>query len=383
MGSSALLIGSCRMIELQNIFRQYIDDYRESNPLSVVQNKAIHAILACRTAALGAHIDCCDECGFERISYNSCRNRHCPKCQAFAKEDWIDRQKQNLINCKYFHVVFTVPAELRPVFFQHQRLMYTILFRAVSETLLELCADKKYLGVKPGITTILHTWGQNLSFHPHLHCVVTGGGLTEAAMWKDGKKEFFLPIKVLSRKFRGKLLCFLRRQKLQFYGRLEPLNEDERLRTLLKKLYRKEWVVYCKQPFGNERKVIDYLGRYTHRVAISNERLIHMQDGQVSFQWRDYSDGNKQKTMALQINEFIRRFLAHVLPGGFRKIRHYGLFAPRDKVDRLILCKLLTGTIITTSRETFIERLIRIFGSDFNLCPRCHVGHLSRASPAS
>ena len=368
------------MIELQDLFRQYMPGYLDNHRLTIVQTKAVNAIINCRSAALGAHIDRCDECGFEQISYNSCRNRHCPKCQTLAKEDWIDRQKQNLINCNYFHVVFTVPADLRSLFFQHQQLMYRILFKAASESLLELCADKKFLGAKPGITAVLHTWGQDLSYHPHLHCIVTGGGLTELGTWKAGRKKFFLPVKVLSRKFRGKLLYYLRKQGLQFFGSLEYLNEAEHFSSLLKKLYATDWVVYGKKPFGNEQKVIDYLGRYTHRVAISNNRLLNMIDGFVSFHWRDYSDGNKQKTMTLHAEEFIRRFLTHILPLGFRKIRHYGLFAPRDKGCRLALCKWLTGTL-TTKPESLLERLVRILGIDFNLCPCCRIGRLSRASP--
>ena len=370
------------MIEVQDIFRRYIENYKTVYPLSFVQKKAVEAIIACRTAALGAHVDRCDVCGFEKISYNSCRNRHCPKCQTLAKEDWIDKQKQNLINCRHFHVVFTVPADLRPVFFQHKQLMYGLLFKAASETLLELCADKKYLGAKPGITAILHTWGQNLSYHPHLHCIVTGGGLTTLEKWKVGKKKFFIPVKVLSRKFRGKLLKYLRQQEFQFYNKLEHLNHPERFKSLLKTLYNYDWVVYCKKPFGNAMKVIDYLGRYTHRVAISNNRLINMIAGFVSFRWRDYSDGNKQKVMVLNAVEFIRRFLSHVLPLRFRKIRHYGLFASRDKGCRLALCKRLTGTV-TAERESIPERLVRIFGINYNLCPCCHIGHLTRASPFS
>ena len=369
------------MIELQDIFRQYIPGYQEANYLTPEQLKAVHAIIACRTAALGAHIDRCDECGFEQISYNSCRNRHCPKCQMLAKEDWLDRQKQNLINCKHFHVVFTVPANLRPVFFQHKHLMYGLLFKAASETLLELCADNKFLGAKPGITAILHTWGQNLSYHPHLHCIVTGGGLTALGRWKGGRKKFFLPVKVLSKKFRGKLLYFLRQEGLNFYGGLEHLNETGAFRSWLKTLYGTDWVVYCKKPFGNAQKVVDYLGRYTHRVAISNNRLINIADGFVSFHWRDYSDGNKQKVMTLQAVEFIRRFLAHILPLGFRKIRHYGLFASRDKGIRLALCKRLTSTP-TVKRESLFERLVRILGVNFNICPCCRFGHLSRAAPS-
>jgi predicted Zn-ribbon and HTH transcriptional regulator len=370
------------MLELQDIMRQFGAAYRLKYILSTVQAKAMNAIIACRTAVLGGHIDRCDECGYEQHSYNSCRNRHCPKCQTFAKEEWIDRQKQNLINRRYFHVVFTVPAELRPIFHQNQRTMYGLLFKAASETMLELCADKKYLGAKPGITAVLHTWGQNLSYHPHLHCIVTGGGLTELGTWKDSRKKFFLPVKVLSKKFRGKLLYLLQQENLQFAGGLDHLNDKVNFGALLKNLYNTEWVVYCKKPFGNAQKVIDYLGRYTHRVAVSNNRLISMTDGQVAFRWRDYRDGNKQKVMTLTAEEFIRRFLLHILPSGFRKIRHFGLFASRGKGKRLTLCKRLTGTRFAISRrESTLERLIRILGADFNLCPRCHSGHLSRASP--
>jgi len=369
------------MVELQDIFRLHIKDYRSAHPMTIEQSKAANSIVACRTARLGAHVDRCDECGFEQISYNSCRNRHCPKCQTFAKEDWIDKQKQDLMDCNYFHIVFTIPDGLRPLFLQQKEIMYALLFKAASETLLELCNDKKYLGAKPGITAILHTWGQNLSYHPHLHCIVTGGGLTEAGAWKNGKAKFLLPIKVLSRKFRGKLLYFLRQQELQFYGGLEQLNEAGRFSGLLGKMYNIDWVVYCKPPFGDAQKVIEYLGRYTHRVAISNDRLVSIKDGFVTFYWRDYTDNNKQKTMTLPVNEFIRRFLTHILPLGFRKIRHYGLFAPRGKVKRLLLCKLLTRTRFSIACESAKERLVRIFGEAFNLCPNCKIGHLSRAAP--
>ena len=371
------------MPELQDIFRSYGADYMSAHPLAAVQLKAIDAILTCRTAAQGAHVDRCDECGYEQISYNSCRNRHCPKCQAYAKEEWINRQKQDIINCRYFHVVFTVPADLRPVFYQNQETMYGLLFKAASQTLLELCADNKYLGAKPGITSILHTWGQNLSYHPHLHCIVTGGGLTGLGEWRDSRKKFFLPIRVLSKKFRGKLLCLLQREDLRLRGSLSYLDDTERFSRLIRKLFGTDWVVYCKPPFGNAQKVIDYLGRYTHRVAISNNRLVDIEGGFVTFRWRDYSDGNKQKTMRVAADEFIRRFLMHVLPLGFRKIRHFGLFASRGKTKRLILCKLLTGTVFTViPKVSAMERLVRILGEDFNLCPCCKSGHLTRASPS-
>jgi len=369
------------MVELQDIMRQYGGAYRESHVLSAGESKAIFAIQTCRTAAQGAHVDRCDECGYVHVSYNSCRNRNCPKCQTFAKEEWVDRQKQSLVDRQYFHVVFTVPAGLRPVFFQNQEKMYNLLFKAASQTLLELCADSKYLGAKPGITTILHTWGQNLSFHPHLHCVVTGGGLTGLGAWKDSRKKFFLPVKVVSRKFRGKFLHFLKQESLQFFGSVGHLNDEPCLGKFLNELYYTDWVVYCKPPFGNARKVVDYLGRYTHRVAISNNRIISLEDGVVSFSWRDYSDGNKQKTMSLSADEFVRRFMMHVLPAGFRKIRHYGILASRDKVKRMALCMLLTGTRFSATTESVMERLVRMLGEDFNLCPSCKSGHLTRASP--
>ena len=372
----------CSMIELQDIIRQYGGAYRETHNLTVAQDKALDAILRCRTSALGAHTDECDECGFIQISYNSCRNRHCPKCQTLAKEEWIDQQKQYLINRPYFHVVFTVPADLRPLFLQNQKKLYGLLFKAASETMLELCAVKKYLGARPGVTAILHTWGQNLSYHPHLHCIVTGGGLTDLEKWQNSRKKFFLPVKVLSRKFRGKLLYFLKRENLQFHGSLADLVDTANFGALIDNLYRKEWVVYCKPPFGNAQKVIDYLGRYTHRVAISNSRLISMDDGFVTFRWRDYADGNKQKIMKIAAEEFIRRFLTHVLPKGFRKIRHFGILAARGKEIRMKLCRRLTRTHLAVVKESTSERLARIFGEDFNLCPCCNSGHLSRASPA-
>jgi hypothetical protein len=358
------------MVELRDIFRLYGSAYRETHFVSDEQSKAMNAITECRTAAMGTHTEYCDECGFEKISYNSCRNRHCPKCQTFAKEDWIDRQRQNLLDRPYFHVVFTVPSELRSVFLGNQRKMYALLFKAVSETLFELCADLKHLGAKPGVTAVLHTWGQNLSYHPHLHCIVTGGGLTGIGTWKNARKKFFLPIRVLSKKFRGKFLYCLRKKQT-------PLCSDETIAGL----YKTNWVVYCKPPFGNAQKVIDYLGRYTHRVAISNNRLVSEKDGFVSFRWRDYGDGDRQKVMTLRAEEFIRRFLMHVLPSGFRKIRHFGIFASRDKHKRIALCKRLTGTKIIVRRESVTERLERIFGVDYNLCPFCNSGHLTRASP--
>jgi hypothetical protein len=371
------------MPDLQGVFREYGNAFRQNNYISPEQQKAIDAILSCRTEILGAHIDQCDECGHLQISYNSCRNRHCPKCQTFAKEDWIDRQRGNLLDIQYFHIVFTIPSELNPTFMQNQDRLYGLLFKAASESIIELCADKKYLGATPGLTTILHTWGQNLHYHPHIHCIVTGGGLNSIGNWVNSGKKFFLPVKVLSRKFRGKFMSLFKSENLEFFGQEVYLAESNNFDAFISELYRKEWVVYCKETFKCAAKVLDYFGRYTHRVAISNERIIGIENGYIAFRWRDYSDGNKTKLMKLLANEFIRRFLNHVLPLGFRKIRHYGLLAPRNKNKRIILCRRLTGTRFVVKIETTYEKLIRIFGKDFDLCPHCKKGHLRKPPPST
>jgi hypothetical protein len=354
------------MIELQDIINQYGGEFLETHKLSPVQMKAFCAIKHCRTAVLGAHIDTCNECGFEKISYNSCRNRHCPKCQTLAKEQWVEKQNQYLLDTGYFHVVFTLPEELNSLMLRSQETLYGLFFKAVSQTLLELCADAKYLGATPGITAVLHTWGQNLMYHPHIHCIVTGGGLTKDDKWRASRKKFLIPVKVLSRKFRGKFLSLLKQAELSFDS----------------SLYKKEWVVYCKPPFKNPSKVIEYLGRYTHRVAISNNRILGLKDGKVTFAWRDYRDNNKKKVMTLTATEFMRRFMLHILPAGFRKIRHYGILAARCKVAKIALCKKLTRTAFPTIQIlTTLERLRKMLGVDFDLCPNCGIGHLSRASP--
>jgi predicted Zn-ribbon and HTH transcriptional regulator len=372
------------MTELQDIMKLYRDEFLRNHRVSYQQLKVMNAVENCRTSALGVHIDRCGECGYERISYNSCRNRHCPKCQTFAKEEWLEKQRQNLLDIQYFHVVFTVPDDLNVVFMQNQAKMYSLLFRAVSETVLELCADKKYLGAKPGITAILHTWGQNLCFHPHLHCVVSGGGLTESNQWLNSKKKFFMPVRVLSKKFRGKFLHYLKRENLTFFNAAEYLSDTRNFSDFISSLYKKEWVTYCKPPFGNAQNVIEYLGRYTHRAAVSNSRIVKLENGNVSFNWRDYTDNNRVKLMTLTADEFIRRFLLHVLPHAFRKIRHFGIFAAKDKSNRISLCKILTRTLfVMPASLSAVDKLTKIFGEDFNLCPVCKSGRLSRASPIS
>lgn len=372
------------MVELQDIFRLHGAQYHETHALRPNQYKAMRDITNCRTSVLGGHTDVCDECGFTRISYNSCRNRHCPKCQTLTKEKWIENRRYDLLNVGYFHVVFTLPEELNPIVYQNQETVYNILFKAISQTLIELAADKKYLGAKIGITAILHTWGQNLHFHPHIHCVVPGGGLNACNQWVNSRKDFFIPVKVLSRKFRGKFLYFLRQAKLSFHGSVAVYANPQLFNNFTLSLARKDWVVYCKPPFGNAAKVIDYLGRYTHRVAISNHRILKLEYDMVTFKWRDYRDGNKQKVMSLSVNEFIRRFLMHILPRGFTKIRHFGLLSPRTKTLKLKLCKMLTNSPLTEKPSLKLPALVllkKLTGIDYSACPRCGIGHLSRASP--
>jgi hypothetical protein len=373
------------MIEVQDIFREYGGAFLLNHALNQTQAKTFRDILNCRTATLGGHIDACDECGYTAISYNSCRNRHCPKCQTLKKEQWIEKQEQNLLNVGYFHVVFTIPSELNPVMYQNQEVMYNLFFKAVSETLLELGFDKKYLGAKLGVTAILHTWGQNLLYHPHIHCIVPGGGLTTDGKWRNSRKKFFIPVKVLSKKFRGKFLAYLRQAKLNFYGTIEELGIPCNFSLFVSGLYQKNWVTYCKPPFKNADKVVKYLGRYTHRVAISNNRILKMENGYITFNRRDYKDGNKVKEMTITAEEFIRRFMMHVLPSGFRKIRHYGILASRDKSVRIALCKKLTNTptVAAVPLRKPLEILQGILGERFNLCPRCKVGSLMRAPPVA
>jgi len=337
------------------------------------------AIEQCRTADLGGHKDVCNECGYTRISYNSCRNRHCPKCQTLSKERWIDSQKNNLLDVGYFHVVFTIPDTLKTLIFQNQKKLYTILFKSAAETLQELSSDKKYLGAKLGFTSILHTWGQNLMHHPHLHCIVPGGGLNSIGKWVSSRKKFFLPVKVLSRKFRGKFLYYLKQADLSFYGQLDYLSSPTSFNNFLSQLYKKEWIVYCKPPFKNAFCVVEYLGRYTHRVAISNSRILNLENGNVSFKWRDYKDANKWKAMTVSADEFIRRFLTHILPARFMKIRHYGLLGNRNKTSKLSLCKKLTGTQVLPFKKASTIQLIRkILGEDALKCPHCGSDKLSR-----
>jgi hypothetical protein len=346
------------------------------------------AIEACRTSLLGGHKDKCDSCGHLEISYNSCRNRHCPKCQFLKKKKWIEDRVEDLLPIQYFHVVFTIPAELNPLVLSNQKVMYNLLFRSVSETLMELGNDPKRLGARIGFMGILHSWGQNLMDHPHIHCVVTGGGLSsDGGRWISCRKGFFIAVRVMSALFRGKLLDYLKRHyesgDLVFPGALGHLGEPHVFDSFRKQFYHKKWVVYCKPPFNGVEGVLQYLSRYTHRIAISNHRILKIEDGKVSFLWRDYSDGDKKKIMTLHASEFIRRFLLHVLPDRFVKIRHYGLLANRRRKDNIALCRELLGscTIVTKDKDTPVtwqELLLKVSGVDVTKCPVCKKGNMIR-----
>jgi hypothetical protein len=368
------------MPELQDIFRLYGEEYLSVHNQPPHVWKAIRAIKNCRTAVLGGHADSCDECGYMKISYNSCRNRHCPKCQALTKERWVIARESELLPVTYFHVVFSFPEELNSIVIHNRTKMFNLLFSASAETLRKLALDGKYLGAETGFTSILHTWGSNLTFHPHVHIVIPGGGLTAGSQWKNSRWKFFIPVKVLASLFRGKFMSALQNMRHELRG----LEDDGVWRTLANTLYSKDWYVYCKKPFKTCKSVLKYLGRYTHRIAISNQRILRIQDNLVSFKWRDYNNRSIEKVMTLDANEFIRRFLMHVLPPGFTKIRHYGFLASAVKKKKLQLCKALTGAKTTHIMAlSAVDLMKRLTGKDITLCPYCGVGHFTIKSGLS
>lgn len=332
------------MPELQDIFNQL-----SLRSLSPSQAKAFHMIRHCRTPSLGTHFQVCTECGSLDVSYNSCRNRHCPKCQQAVQEQWVNAQMAKLLPVGYFHLVFTLPKELNTLVFQNQHRLYALLLQAAGHTLVELAKDPKFLGATIGVTSVLHTWGQNLSFHPHAHCIVPGGGLSQDGLrFVRSSKKFFIPVKVISRKFKGKFLHLLKQayeqRELAFFNEASSLSIKDNFQAFIDPLYAKDWVVFCKKPFKSPAHVVKYLGRYTHRVAISNSRIKSFDGETVTFAWRDYKDGNKSKLMTLRVSEFARRFLLHVLPDRFVKIRHYGILCSRNMGTKLLKCRKLTGS---------------------------------------
>lgn len=358
------LAAPCRpALEVADVFRAhgqaFLDRYGQH--LSAGQRRVLKELALCRTAALGGHVEACADCGHQRPAYNSCRNRHCPKCQGAARAAWLAREADLLLPVPYYHVVFTLPAALGPLALQNPAVVYGLLFGVAWDSVRELAADPHYLGTEVGMLAVLHTWGQNLCHHPHLHCVVTGGGLScdangriqDQPCWRACRPGFFLPVKVLSRLFRGKFLAGLRAAhtagQLACRGRLTHLTEASAFAAWLTPLYQQDWVVYAKAPWGGPEQVLKYLARYTHRVAISNSRLLDLQDGQVTFAYKDYADGHRHKQLTLDASEFIRRFLQHVLPSGFVKMRHYGLLANRWRAVKLQMCRqlLLVVTVAT------------------------------------
>jgi hypothetical protein len=378
-------------LEVAEVFRdgaiRFLTEY--GSMLSREQRQVLRAVMDCRTPALGGRLERCDACGHERLRYNSCRNRHCPKCQALARAQWMEARSLELLPIPYFHVVFTLPKELRSLALQNKRLVYRILFQAAAETLQAVAANPQHLGAEIGILAVLHTWGQNLMHHPHVHCVVTGGGLSpDRSRWiacrrsRRARKCFFLPVPILSRVFRGKFIDSLKRafsaRQLTLEGQLAFLRHAGAFEHLLNRSVRKEWTVYAKRPFGGPEQVLKYLARYTHRVAISDRRLVDLRNGRVRFRYKDYADGQKTKVLRLSSSEFIRRFLLHTLPSGFVRIRYYGLLANRRRRERLDLCRSLLGVQRETeAAEPGGERCeLRDSPDRHDTCPLCQRGRL-------
>jgi hypothetical protein len=374
-------------LEVADIVRRYGDRYRLEHPVSLAQRRVMRAIEECRTAALGGHVEQCDRCQHVRVWYNSCRNRHCPKCQSLARAEWIERREAEVLDCPYFHVVFTVPEAIAEIAHGNKAVVYGILFRAAAATLRTIAADPKHLGAAIGFFLVLHTWGQQLQHHPHVHCVVTGGGLSpDGTRWIACRPGFFLPVGVLSRLFRRLFLQYLQQAfdagRLCFAGTREPLTDPATFREHLARARSVDWVVYAKRPFAGPRQVIDYVGRYTHRVAIANSRLVDLTDDQVRFRWKDYRRESQVKTMTLAATEFLRRFLLHVLPSGFQRIRYYGLLGNRHRAEKLARCRALLGTPPSTERSAasgtgdYRDRLEALTGVSLRVCPMCHEGQM-------
>lgn len=377
-------------LEVADVFRKFEHEFRESlgASLSGEQKRALRAIQLCRTSALGGHVDECAQCGHRVISYNSCRNRHCPKCQGAARAAWLQAREVELLPTPYFHVVFTLPNHFGPLALQNQRVVYGLLFQAAAETLLEVAANPKHLGAEIGVLAVLHTWGQTLTHHPHVHCVVPGGGISPSGdRWIACRENFFLPVRVLGRVFRGKFIDYLKRAfergQLAFHGLLHGLKNETAFEQLLNAAVKTDWVVYAKRPFGGPAQVLKYLARYTHRVAISNARLVEMDEKGVTFRWKDYAHGSVPRTMTLAGPEFIRRFLMHVLPPGFMRIRHYGLLANRCRTAKIAHCRALLGMSAAAGADDDVPASVTEQPSEpptgkekIRRCPVCHVGEM-------
>ena len=373
--------------EVADVFRRYGEAYRESHgaALYTAQRRAMSAIELCRTAALGGHVERCNCCEHQRICYNSCRDRSCPKCQSLARAQWLEDRRSELLDTQYFHVVFTVPQPIAAIALQNKEKIYNILFRAARDTLCTIAADPKHLGAQIGFFAVLHTWGQNLLHHPHLHCVVPGGGISpDGTRWISCRPGFFLPVRVLARLFRRLFLDYLVKAfnagELQFFASLEPVRMRHAFLRHIASTRKTDWVVFAKPPFAGPDSVLKYVARYTHRVAISNDRLLGLEDGEVRFRWKDYRDGSRCKTMALAAEEFIRRFLLHVLPAGFQRIRYYGFLANRYRAQKLALCRQLLQMQPREQpdegKKDYRDQYEELTGVSLKTCPECHRGHM-------
>ena len=372
------------------VFRRYGEAFRAhaGAALSTAQRRVMSAIEQCRTAALGGHVEQCDHCGHRRVWYNSCRNRHCPQCQALARATWIQARTEDLLDCEYFHVVFTLPPAIAAIALQNKAVVYGLLFRTVAETLKIIAADPRHLGAQIGFFAVLHTWGQTLGHHPHLHCVIPGGGLSpDGARWVPCRPGFFLPVRVLSRLFRRLFLEGLHEAfttgQLRCVGTLAALADPQRFANHLQPARAQEWVVYAKPPFGGPTQVLEYVGRYTHRVAIANHRVLDLDDGQVRFRYTDYRHDHAPKTMTLAAGEFIRRVLLHVLPPRFHRMRYYGFLGNRHRTEKLARCRHLLGMTATPPRPDeptpapgYRDQSETLTGVSLRACPACHDGHM-------
>lgn len=363
---------------VQEIFYRFYPAYLEQYSPSSIQAKTAHNIMNCKTGAYGANISVCKDCGAVQTHYNSCRNRSCPMCQAIPKEMWMDARREDVLDAPYFHVVFTAPEELNPVILSNQKLLYDALYHAASATIEELTSDTKHLGAKVGYICILHTWGSEMNYHPHIHTILLGGGLTAKNEWKDNGTEFFLPIQAISRVFKGKYMQNLKNlwkeNQLEFHGTAEKYRNHYAFKELLNFCYDKDWAPYCKKTFNGAQSVIDYLGKYTHRIAISNHRILRMDENTVTFSVKDYRNDGQWKELTLTGIEFIRRFFMHVPPKRFVRIRHYGLLSSRSKNKKLTICRNLLGCKKYLSRlreKDMSEKLDILYGIKVCICKTC------------
>jgi hypothetical protein len=364
--------------EVADVIRLFGEQLLAAGPVSPARRRVMRALVACRTAQLGGHVEACDTCDYQCIAYNSCRNRHCPKCQGSRQAQWLEDRAEDLLPVEYFHVVFTVPAEIAAIALQNKRTVYGILFVASAATLRTIAADPKHLGAEIGFVSVLHTWSQDLRHHPHVHCVVPGGGLTPDGRWVACRPGFFLAVRVLAAMFRGKFVAQLRaafeRGELELQGALQLLCDPDAFAACLDRAMATPWVVYSKPPFGGPVQVLKYLARYTHRVAIGNRRIVGISERGVTFRWRDRAQSNRARTMELPGVEFLRRFLLHVLPRGFPRIRHYGLLGNRKRAMKLAACRLQLGAPMA---PTTTPAVAPCEVAD-DRCPRCRRGRLVR-----